>query len=106
MLEAAPAKTGTVPPHAQLIQMATAYWVSRLLYVAAQLNLADCLAERPRTAEDLAQSTATHAPSLYRVMRTLATLGLFMEDAAHRFSLTPLGEALKPARRAQPDRPS
>src|SRR5579872_2168904 len=95
MPETAPAKTGTVPPQAQLIQMATAYWVSRLLYVAAQLNLADCVAERPRTAEDLAQSTATHAPSLYRVMRTLATLGLFMEDAAHRFSLTPLGEALK-----------
>ncbi|HLJ18501.1 MAG TPA: methyltransferase [Bryobacteraceae bacterium] len=95
MPETAPAKTGTVPSQAQLIQMATAYWVSRLLYVAAQLNLADCVAERPRTAEDLAQSTATHAPSLYRVMRTLATLGLFMEDAAHRFSLTPLGEALK-----------
>ncbi len=95
MPETAPAKTGTVPPQAQLIQMATAYWVSRLLYVAAQLNLADCVAERPRTAEDLAQSTATHAPSLYRVMRTLATLGLFMEDAAHRFSLTPLGESLK-----------
>jgi hypothetical protein len=95
MPDAAPAKTGTVPPHAQLIQMATAYWVSRLLYVAAHLNLADCLTERPRTAEDLAKSTATHAPSLYRLMRTLASLGLFMEDAAHRFSLTPLGEALK-----------
>src|SRR5579864_6050377 len=95
MLAAAPPKTGTGPPPPQLTQMATAYWVSRLLYVAAQLNLADCLAERPGSAEDLAKSTATHAPSLYRLMRTLASLGLFMEDAAHRFSLTPLGEALK-----------
>ena len=47
------------------------------------------------TAEELAQSTATHAASLYRIMRTLASLGLFTEDATHRFSLTPLGEALK-----------
>lgn len=95
MPETVRAKTVPVSPHAQLIQMATAHWVSRLLYVAAQLNLADFLAEGPRTAEELAQSTATHAPSLYRVLRTLASLGLFTEDSAHRFSLTPLGEALK-----------
>jgi hypothetical protein len=95
MPETAPAKTETAPPHAQLIQMATAYWGSRLVHVAAQLNLADRLAEGPRTAEELAQSTGTHAPSLYRVLRTLASLGLFTEDAAHRFSLTPVGEALK-----------
>lgn len=95
MPETVRAKTAPESPHAQLIQMATAHWVSRLLYVAAQLNLADFLAEGPRTAEELAQSTATHAPSLYRVLRTLASLGAFTEDSAHRFSLTPLGEALK-----------
>jgi hypothetical protein len=82
-------------PQAQLIQMAIAGWLPRLLHVAAQLNLADYLAEGPRTAEELAGPTGTHAPSLYRVMRTLASLGLFTEDAARRFSLTPLGEALK-----------
>src|SRR5215813_13353836 len=95
MPETVRATTATVPPHAQLIQMATGHWGSRLLYVATQLNLADCLAEGPRTAEELAQSTSTHAPSLYRIMRTLASLGLFIEDTAHRFSLAPLGEALK-----------
>jgi predicted transcriptional regulator len=71
------------------------YWASRFLHAAAQLNLADCLADGPKTAEELPQSTATHAPSLYRVMRTLASLGLFTEDAAHRFSPTALGELLK-----------
>ncbi|SRR5712691_1046316 len=95
MSETARAKTESVPPQAQVIHMATAHWVSSLLHVAAQLNLADCLAEGPRTAEELAQSTATHAPSLYRILRTLASLGLFTEDAAHRFSLTSLGEVLK-----------
>ena len=95
MPEIAHGKTEAPPPQDQLIQMATAHWVSRLVYVAAQMNLADRLADGPRTAEELARSTADDAPSLYRLMRTLAGLGLFTEDASHRFSLTPLGEALK-----------
>jgi len=83
------------PPHAQLIQMATAHWVSRILYVAAALGLADRLAAGPKTAEELAGPTQTHAPSLYRLMRALGFLGVLAEDPARRFSLTPLGEALK-----------
>jgi hypothetical protein len=94
MLEIARAKT-EAPPRAQLIQMATAHWVSRILYVAAEMNLADRLSEGPRTADELARSTATDAPSMYRVMRTLASLGLFTEGPSHRFSLTLLGEAFR-----------
>jgi hypothetical protein len=88
-------KTETVPPHVRLIEMATAHWVSRIVHVAAMLNVADHLAEGSKSAEELAGPTRTHAPSLYRLMRTLAGLGIMTEDAAHRFSLTPLGEALK-----------
>jgi O-methyltransferase domain/Dimerisation domain len=95
MPEPVRAKSEAQSPQAQLIQMATAHWVSRLLHVAAQMSLADRLAQGPQTAEELARSTATDAPSLYRVMRTLASLGLFTEDPSHRFSLTPLGEALR-----------
>jgi O-methyltransferase domain/Dimerisation domain len=82
-------------PQAQLIQMAWAHQISSLVRVAAQLKLADYLADGSHTAEELAQATATHAPSLYRVMRTLASLGLFTEDEHHRFSLTPLAEPLR-----------
>ena len=85
----------TPPAHAQLIQMSTAYWVSRLVHLAAELGLADHLASGPSTAEELARRTQTHAPTLYRVLRSLASLGLFTEDTARRFSLTPLGAALK-----------
>jgi hypothetical protein len=88
-------ETQTPPPHAQLAQMATAYWVSDIVYVAAKLSLADHLAEGPKTAEELAGPTGTHAPSLYRFMRALANLGIFTEDSTHRFALTPLGDALK-----------
>jgi hypothetical protein len=87
--------TPALPPHVQLIQMATAYWMSRLLYVAAKLRLADHLAAGPKRAEVLAATTGTHAPSLYRVMRTLASLGLLTESTEHTFGLTPLGEALR-----------
>lgn len=83
-----------LPPHAQLIQMATAHWVSHMVRVAADLGLADLLASGPRTAEELAGPTKTHAPSLYRLMRTLGMLGIFVEDG-RKFSLTPLGEAMK-----------
>jgi O-methyltransferase/methyltransferase family protein len=88
-------ETQEAPPHAQLVQMAMTFWTSRTIYVAAKLGLADHLADGPKSADELAGRTDTHAPSLYRVMRTVASLGIFTEDSTHRFSLTPLGEALK-----------
>lgn len=75
--------------------MAMAHEVSHIVYVAAKLNLADHLAHGPKSAEALATQTRTHAPSLYRLMRTLANLGIVTENAPQLFALTPLGEALK-----------
>lgn len=83
------------PPHAQLIEMSTAYWVSKVVYAAAKLGLADHLSEAPQSAVELAGVTRTHAPSLHRLMRTLASVGILTEDDAQRFALTPLGAALK-----------
>ena len=84
-----------VHPEAQVIEMLMAQVVSRLVYLAATLKLPDHLADGPRTAEELAPLTGTYAPALYRVMRTLSSLGLFTEDASHRFSLQPLGAVLR-----------
>jgi hypothetical protein len=92
---AASAHQQEIPPHARLIEMATAYWVSRIVYVATKLGLADRLANGAKTAEELAGPTETHAPSLYRFMRTLASLGILTEDGSRRFSLTTLGHALE-----------
>jgi hypothetical protein len=75
--------------------MAMGHWVSRILYAAAELNLADHLADGPKGADELAAPTRMHAPSLYRFMRSLANLGILSESAGRRFALTPLGEALK-----------
>lgn len=84
-----------VPFHAQLVQMATAHWVSHILYVAAKLSLADHLAQGPKHSAELATATKTHPPSLGRLLRTLAHLGVVTQDGTARFALTPLGEAMK-----------
>jgi O-methyltransferase domain/Dimerisation domain len=89
------AASQALPPHAQLIQMGAASWISAVVYAAARLNIADHLAAGPRSAVELAGTTHTHVPSLHRLMRTLAGLGILTEREAQRFALTPLGEALK-----------
>lgn len=88
-------QTPALPPHVQLIEMATAGFISKVVYAAARLGLADHLAAGPRSAAELAGPTGTHAPSLHRLMRTLAGLGVLTHVGDQRFGLTPLGEALR-----------
>ncbi len=85
---------GTPPPHAQLVQMGMGFIVARIVYAAAKLNLADLLADGPKTAAELAGPTGTHERSLHRLMRTLSSLGVLTEGAGGRFGLTEMGEAL------------
>jgi len=85
----------SVPPHVQLIQMGTAGWVSAIVSTAAKVGLADQLAAGPKSAAELAGTMGLHAPSLHRMMRTLASLGILSEDAAQRFALTPVGHAMR-----------
>ena len=86
-------------PQDQMARMITGTWISQSVYVAAKLGLADRLADGARSAEELAQATGTHARSLHRLLRALASIGVFSEDSAGKFQLTPLAETL---RRDQP----
>jgi len=95
MSEKSTTESDALPPHAQVIQMGLSYWISRAVYAAAKLGLGDSLAGGPRSAAELAGETGTHAPSLHRLMRALAGLGVLSEREGQRFALTPLGEALK-----------
>jgi hypothetical protein len=76
-------------------RMLTGYWISQALYVAAKLGIADLLKDGPRFADDLAQATKSHAPSLFRLLRALASAGVFADDGKGRFILTPLAECLR-----------
>ncbi|QEL17119.1 acetylserotonin O-methyltransferase [Limnoglobus roseus] len=84
-----------LPPEAVVTQMIFGKWVAMALSVAAKLRLADALAAGPRAVADLAAETNTHAPSLYRLLRALASAGVFAEDADGRFRQTPLSAVLR-----------
>ncbi|HEV3145023.1 MAG TPA: methyltransferase [Gemmataceae bacterium] len=75
--------------------MGTGYWLSMAIYVAAKLGLADLLAKGPQTPEPLANVTGTHAPSLYRLLRALASKEIFAEQKNGTFALTPMAEYLR-----------
>jgi hypothetical protein len=82
-------------PQDALARLATGYWASQVVYVAARLGIADQIADGPRTADELATATESHAPSLSRLLQALASVGVVAEDEGGRFSLTPLGEPLR-----------
>src|SRR5688572_15938054 len=83
------------PPQAHLAQMATGFILSRLVYTAASLGIADHLAGSPKGADELATPTGCDAISLARFMRTLTNFGILAQGDDGRFSLTPLGEPLR-----------
>jgi hypothetical protein len=84
-----------LPPPMVLYQLASAHYLSQALYVAAKLGIADLLADGPQAPEALAAKTGTHAPSLRRVLRLLASAGVFAEGEDGRFDLTPVGSFLR-----------
>jgi hypothetical protein len=79
---------------AALQQMTNGYWATQIVYVAAKLGIADVLKDGPRSIQMLAQATETHAPSLYRLMRALAGLGVFRENENGEYEATALGRCL------------
>jgi hypothetical protein len=87
--------TNDFPPPLVLQQLVQSFQVPQCIYVAAKLGIADLLKDGPRSSEELAKATGTHAPSLYRVLRLLTAVDLFTEGKAHSFALTPLGAYLQ-----------
>lgn len=79
----------------QLMRLLTGYRLSQAIHVAATLTIADSLAGGPRTSDDLAASTHTHAPSLYRLLRALASEGIFQELPDRSFTNNGASEMLR-----------
>jgi O-methyltransferase domain/Dimerisation domain len=82
-------------PQVAMMPMIFGFMVSQAIHVAAKLGIADLLKDEPKGYAELACATATHAPSLYRVLRALASAGVFAETEPGVFGLTPLGETLR-----------
>ncbi len=88
-------KSNELPPAANLMKFIVGKWISKPIYAAAELNIADILDRGPKSIDDLAKECHAHAPSLYRMMRALASVGIFAEMDDKEFKLTPMAECLK-----------
>jgi ubiquinone/menaquinone biosynthesis C-methylase UbiE len=82
------------PAAAQIQQLAAARFISKPLYIAAKLGIADLLTSQALPIEELARRTQTDASALYRVMRCLASVGVFREVESRSFELTPQARLL------------
>ena len=79
----------------KLLPMIWGIHISRCVYAVAELGIADLLADEPRSSEELAAAAEVDEPSLYRVLRMLAALGVFEERESRTFKLTVVGERLR-----------
>lgn len=82
-------------PTEQLSQMMYAYWVSQSIYVAAKLRIADQLVDGPASVVNLANAVQANENNLYRLLRGLASVGIFEELDNRTFQLTPMAEQLR-----------
>jgi hypothetical protein len=73
----------------------TGYWVSQMLFVVAQLGVADALAKKPLAPAALAAKVGAQPDALHRILRALASVGIFAETADGRFKLTPTAATLR-----------
>ena len=79
-----------------LMQIGTGHFVASALHVVVRLGIPARIADGALTATELAGATGVQEEALYRVLRALASVGLFDETAPRRFTLTEAGQALRP----------
>ena len=84
----------SLPPHVRLIQLATAIWPSKSIYVAARLAIADQLVDGPQSVDELARRLNRPADQLAGLCFSLVSLGLFSVTRNGHYALTKLGRAL------------
>ena len=80
---------------ADLLRLVNGFRVTQTIYAGVELGIPDLLAEGERTADDLADASGADPPTLYRLLRALASLGIVHEGDERRFSLTDLGRPLR-----------
>jgi hypothetical protein len=87
--------SSTPDPARQVLQVAVGYAASAALYTAITLNVADHLASGPKDVSELARMSGANEDALFRVLRLLASLGVFAETGSRQFALNPAAELLR-----------
>ena len=88
-------KQNATPPIVQMFDIATGFMKTQTIYVAAKLGLADLLKDGSKSIDELSSATGAHSLSLYRLLRTLASIGIFIENEDGSFGITPLATTLQ-----------
>ena len=84
-----------VPPQRVMAQFLFGKQLTASLSALARLGVADHMGDTAISADELAGKVGAHAPSLFRVMRMLASFGVFSQEPGGKFALTPLGALLR-----------
>lgn len=84
----------TVDPGRLLVDLAFGFVLSSAVATAAKLDVADIVTEGPKTSAEIASAVSGDAQSMQRLLRTLASVGVFREDSSGRFHLTPAAKLL------------
>jgi O-methyltransferase domain/Dimerisation domain len=87
--------TAQEAPSDRLRRLINGYQVTQAIHVAATLGVADHLGNGSLTSDELALATHTDPRTLYRLLRTLASLDVLREEDGRRFFLTSVGECLR-----------
>ena len=95
MSETPPDGTNGHNPQAELRSLVIGHWISQAVRVAAELGLADLLNGGPRSGEELAEACRVDPRSLFRLLRALASVGVFHQLDDDRFELAPMGACLR-----------
>ncbi len=82
-------------PRRALAQFLVGNQIQQAIYVATKLGIADLLKDGPKRSEELAEATGAHPSSLYRLLRALASFGIFNEIEHCQFKLTPIAALLQ-----------
>ena len=78
-----------------LFQMIVGKWISQAVGTVVEIGVPDQLGTRTRSCSDLARESGVSEDGLYRLLRALASVGLFTESANRRFKLAPMGQLLR-----------
>src|SRR5690349_9676542 len=81
-------------PADEVLHLMRGFVVAKSLYTATRLGIPDQLRSGPLPADEVARRTNTNPDAIFRLLRALASIGVFAETAPHTFGLGRLGPAL------------
>jgi len=87
-------ETSTLSPTEKILQLSRGFEISQCIFVAAKLGIADLLKDGPKHCDYLATETKSNSNALYRLLRVLTSVEIFLENEPQHFQLTPAAACL------------